>query len=318
MNLFFKNFVFFLVFLFLFVEIIARIFHISTDAGKTFKNINGNVNYYPNQEGYRDGGEIKWYINELGYPGKNLPKSYENLVLLIGDSYIQNFMNPDSCRQREYLSRLDPKYNFMNVSMAGINLLGEFEYAKPLDSLGSILKIIYVSNNDFLSNIKNKSRFKGSYQVDLETGKIQYPYYKGSKFKDFAYNFKFIYYLYRKNIDLFTSKKMIDDVTNPMEIGRKKDKIFDNEFKEISKLLDFIKETYEWENVLFVFHPYSNMKLIDLTKEKGFRVMKIFKNEKENWKTKNHGHWNCEAHENIANQVLAYIRDNKLLENNSK
>jgi len=318
MKKFFKKLLLFIIFLFLFTEVVSRIFHVSTDAPKTYKNTNGNVNYYANQEGYWGGGKHKWYVNKLGYPGRNSPDNYNNLVLLMGDSYIQNFMNPDSCRQREYLSKLESKYNFMNVSKDGLNLLGEFEYAKPLDSLSPILKIIYVSNNDFLSNIKNKSRFKGSYQVDLETGKIKYPNYRGSKVKDFIYNFKFIYYLYRKNIDLFTSKKMIDDVTDTAEIGRKKDKIFDDEYKEISKLLDFIKETYEWENVLFVFHPNSSMKLIELTKEKGFKVMKIFKNEKENWKTKNHGHWNCEAHENIANQVLAYIRDNKLLENNSK
>jgi hypothetical protein len=71
MKSFFKSLILFLLFAFVFTEIAARIFHLSTDAPKTYKNNNGNVNYYPNQEGYWDGGRHKWYINELGYPGKN-------------------------------------------------------------------------------------------------------------------------------------------------------------------------------------------------------------------------------------------------------
>ncbi|MFD1316109.1 hypothetical protein [Namhaeicola litoreus] len=277
---------------------------------KTYKNSDGNVNYYPNQEGYSDGGVHKWYVNEMGYPGKNLPNKYINLVLLIGDSYIQNFMNPDSCRQREFLSKLNPDYNFLNVSMAGLNVLGEFEYAKPLDSLNPVLKIIYVSSNDFLSNIYKKSRYKGSYQVDLESGEIKYPKYKGSKWKDLLYNFKFIYYLYRKNIDLFTPRREKEQDENEIsETERKKDKVQTSEYEDIAHLLDFIKKNYEWENVLFVFHPNSDKELINLTRHKGFKAMEIIKDEKENWKTENHGHWNCMAHEKIASQITKFLKD---------
>jgi len=305
MKLFFRNAFLFLVFLFLFTEIIARIFHISTDASKTFKNSNRNINYYPSQEGYWDGGSHKWYINELGYPGKNLPKSYENLVLLIGDSYIQNFMNPDSCRQREYLSKIKPKFNYLEASMSGLNLLGYFEYSKALDSLNPSFKVIYVSSKDFLTNIKNGNSNSG-YQVNLETKQFYYPKYRGSSLKDFIYNFKFIYYLYRKNISVFNPTTVINGINKNSE--NKNDlKLSNKEYEEVSNLLDLIKINYKCDNVFFVFHPNSSKEIISLTRKKGFRSMEIVKNENENWKTKNHGHWNCFGHHEVAKQVSIFL-----------
>ncbi len=35
--------------------------------------------------------------------------------------------------------------------------------------------------------------------------------------------------------------------------------------------------------------------------------MEIVKNENENWKTKNHGHWNCFGHQEVAKQVSIFL-----------
>lgn len=308
MKLFFRNILFLFLFLFLFTEIVARLFHISTDAPKTYKNERENIRYYPNQEGYWDGGRHKWYINKLGYPGKNIPKSFDNLVLLIGDSYIQNFMNPDSCRQREYLSKLKPNYNFLECSMAGINLLGYFEYSKVLDSLNPVHKIIYVSSSDFLSNITKKSSNVNGYKVNLENKVVNHPKYRGSRLKDIIYNFKFIYYLYRKNIHLFNElnggKKLSDKNKN---IAKNALDISHEDLIQIGDLLSFIIQNYNSGNVLFVFHPNSNKELINLTRKKGFKVFEIKKEKNVNWKTKKDGHWNCQAHKQIANQVSLFL-----------
>lgn len=305
MNTFFKGIIAFSLFLFVFAELAVRIFHLSIDAPKTYKNKNGNVNYYPNQEGYWDGGRHKWYINKLGYPGKQLPESFDNLVFIIGDSYIQNFMNPDSCRQKVYLRQLLPDKNFLEISQDGTNFLGYFEFSKPLDSLKPMLKIIYVNNKDFLGNIRNNENNKGNYQVDIETGKIFYPAYRGSKLKDFIYNFKFFYYLYRKNIKLF----------NPVEVevntASDNSKIrLDIDYNELESLTVFIKNNYDTKNVILVFHPNSDPHLIAFLKNADFNVMEIQKPEHENWKTAKDGHWNPEAHKKIAKQIAVFLNEN--------
>lgn len=303
MKLFFRSLILFLIFLFVFAEIVARVFHLSTDAPKTYKNKNGNVNYFPNQEGYWDGGRHKWYINKMGYPGRDLPDSFDNLVFIIGDSYIQNFMNPDSCRQKVYLKQILPERNFLEISKDGTNFLGYFEYSKPLDSLQPDLKIIFVSNRDFQGNVFYNNK-KSNYQFDLETEKIFYPKYRGSKLKDFIYKFKFSYYLYRKNLKLFSPNEVeINEDSENKKLN------IDLNYKEIGQLLGFINKKYITKNVLLVFHPNSDKELIEFVKSNDFRVMEIQKPRKENWKTEKDGHWNCSAHEKIANQVAKYLND---------
>lgn len=302
MKVFFKNGILFLIFFLIFTEILSRLLHITTDAAKTYKNENGNVNYVPNQMGYWDGGKHKWYINSLGYPGKNLPESYSNLILLVGDSYIQNFMNPDSCRQSEYLKKIDPKYNFLEVSMDGLNLLGYFEYSKPLDSLAPLKKIFYVSDKDFKGDIYYPGMKKGPYQINPKDGTLIYPNYRGSKFKDFIYNFKFLYYLYRKNLKLFNP---VEVEKNEVSDQKKKEQF---NFKEIQILLEFIKDNYRTDNVIFIFHPNSDNELMHYVKNFGFEVYEIQKPENENWATEKDGHWNCEAHKKIAKQVLSVLK----------
>lgn len=302
MKVFFKNGLLFLIFFLIFAEILSRVLHITTDAPKTYKNENGNVNYLPNQVGYWDGGKHKWFINSMGYPGKNLPESYDNLILLIGDSYIQNFMNPDSCRQSAYLKELDSDYNFMEVAMDGLNLLGYFEYSKPLDSLAPLKKIIYVNNRDFRGDVYN-GKDKGPYQVNLQDRFIYYPKYKGSKFKDFIYNFKFLYYLYRKNLKLINPN--VVEINNEIRAQKNNEQF---NFKEIKNLLEFIKINYRTDNVILIFHPNSNRELVSFVKNIGFKVYEIQKPENENWATEKDGHWNCEAHKKIAEQVDSVLK----------
>jgi hypothetical protein len=284
-------------------EFTIRFFHLSTDAPRTYKNDNGNVNYYPNQEGYWDGGRHKWYINEMGYPGKNIPVSKNNLVLLIGDSYIQNFMNPDSCRQKSYLDSLNPNLNFLEISMAGLNLLGYLEYSKPLDSLNPRLKLIYINSKDFISNIQNKNEV-GGYKVNLETNKLIYPKYQGSKTKDFIYNFKFPYYLYRKNIDLFQGKRFKRKNADVLK------RVRSINYTETRKLLDFINKNYITSNVIFIFHPNSDSTLIEVCRESGIRCFELKQEKNEKWSTREDGHWSCYGHRKVADQVSTVLMKN--------
>ena len=303
MKSFFKNGLLFIVFLLVFAEILSRTFHISTDAPKTFKNKRGNIRYYPDQEGYWDGGSHKWYINSLGYPGKYLPSSYDNLVKIVGDSYIQNFMNPDSCNQREFLSKLKPELNFMEVSMDGLNLLGYFEAVYETDSLPSKYTLMYVNTNDFLQSILEISK-KGSNQLSIETGIITFPTYKGSKLKDLLYNFKFFYYLYRKNLDLFqVNNKPLKKNSGNL----KEDRISKENLKLISRLLLFLKNNYETKNVVFILHPNTIDEIYEISLESGFKVFRLKEPPNKDYQKKNFGHWNCYGNEEMAKQVSHFL-----------
>ncbi|MCB0744275.1 MAG: hypothetical protein KDC67_10250 [Ignavibacteriae bacterium] len=171
-------------------EVLARIFHISTDAPKTVKNERGFIDYVANQEGYWEGGKHKWYINKYGYPGKDekLPSSFKNLITVIGDSYIENFMNPDSCRQAIFLKKIKADYNYFEMSRSGANLLDYLEYTKVMDTCKPIYNLLYVNTNDFKQSIRNLNSNVLSTQIDLVTEKMFYPKYQGSKLKDVLYN----------------------------------------------------------------------------------------------------------------------------------
>ena len=301
MKSFFRNGLLFIIFFLVFAEVFSRIFQISTDAPKTFKNKRGNIKFYPDQEGYWDGGSHKWYINSLGFLGKNLPNSFDNLVKIIGDSYIENFMNPDSCRQKKFLSKLKPEFNFMEVAMSGYNLLGYFEAAYEVDSLPSKYTLMYVNTKDFLQSIQEISK-NNSNQLSIETGITTYPKYRGSKLKDLLYNFKFPYYLYRKNLHLFQdkNKKTKIDILKQVELSKEN-------LILISKLLAFIKNSYKTNNVVFVLHPNVEDEIYEVSLESGIKTFRLEVPVNKDYKTKNHGHWNCYGHKEIARQVSSFL-----------
>ena len=305
MKSFFKNTVLFIIYFFVIAEILIRVFHMSTDAPKTYKNERGNIKYYANQEGYWDGGSHKWYINSLGYPGKNLPASYDNLVKIVGDSYIQNFMNPDSCNQSEFLTKLRPEFNFMEVAMDGLNLLGYFEAVYETDSLPSKYTLMYVNTNDFLQSVQEIYK-NNSNQLSVTTGNITFPSYKGSKFKDLLYNFKFFYYLYRKNLDLFQG----DNVPlKKNSVKLKKDNLSRENIQMVSKLLLFLRENYETKNIVFILHPNTEDEIYKISLVHGFKVFRLKEPSDKNYQTKNHGHWNCYGNEEMAKQVSQFLEN---------
>ena len=83
-------------------EVVVRLTHAMADIPQRTIDEYGIQKYIPNQDGYWKGGEHKWVVNKLGWPGE-LPQSNENLIMVIGDSFIENFMNPNECHQSAFL-----------------------------------------------------------------------------------------------------------------------------------------------------------------------------------------------------------------------
>lgn len=308
MKLFIKRLIFIFLGFYLFAEIIARILHISTDAPRMYQNSNNIIRYYPNQEGYWEGATHKWYINKFGFPGRNLPKSYDNLITIIGPSVISNFMNPDSCRQMEILKKINPKNNYLELSRPGSNLLDYFDFINEIDTLNPRLNLMYVLDKSFYKSIKKNSISNGT-QLDLKTFKVSHSKYIESVFKNVLYNFKFAYYLYRKNLHIFNRR--ISLFSSLFKISKPKKRGFKENFKkedieDISILLDFVKKNYQTDNVVMIFNDRNSKQIYNLVKSKGFQTLR-FDSQNDDWTLEGDSHWSCYGHHQAAKQVSAFL-----------
>src|SRR5690606_35579075 len=124
----------------------------------------GVQKYLPNQEGYWKGGNHQWIINDYGWPGE-LPTKYDNLINIIGDSFIENFMNPNECHQSVFLKKLMPDYNFFEAARSGVSLIEAMEISKQIDSLNPKMTLIYVNENDFYESILNIKKLNDITQI---------------------------------------------------------------------------------------------------------------------------------------------------------
>ena len=115
-------------------EIVVRMTHSVIDVPQRMIDDYGTQKYIPFQNGTWKHGSHNWKVNKLGWVGE-LPASYDNLITLIGDSYIENFMNPDSCRQAKYLKKIMPEYNYLEMARAGVSLIEALEISRKSDSL---------------------------------------------------------------------------------------------------------------------------------------------------------------------------------------
>ena len=294
-------------FFIVFAEIVSRVLHLSTDAPRMYQTANGIVKYYPNQGGYWEGAKHKWFINELGFPGKNLPESYDNLVTIVGPSIVANFMNPDSCRQMEFLRIMNPSNNYLELSRPGLNILEAFELIEDIDSLNPKINLIYALDKSFVKSIKKKSSSSG-FQLNVDSGEVSISKYKESSFKRILYNFKFAYYLYRKNLHIFQKNNLLN-LFKIKQTNKKRalDKAFSSEeLGNIDKLLDYIKNNYKTENTAFVFSDRNSRQIFDLAISKGFKAMR-FDSGNNDWTLKNDTHWSCYGHHEAARQVNHFL-----------
>ena len=271
-------------------EAIARTFFLTSDIPQRTITKNGIQKYKPNQEGYWLEGSHKWHINELGWPGTP-PESYKNLVAIIGDSYIENFMNPEKCHQSQLLKELAPKNNYLEAARSGVSLVEAFKISEEVDSLRPQKTLIYVHDSDFIESISAINRESVLTQVDLKEGKILPGKLKSPGLKYLLYNIKFLYYLY--------NRILLEPPEEPIE--KKKKVISKTNFELCRQLLSFISENFNTDNKVLVFRPNSEPAIINLSREMGFNVLQL--RGDNSWSFEHDSHWTCEGHYKAAIQV---------------
>jgi hypothetical protein len=304
---FFKNIVLFCFISLIIGEIVVRINHPISDIPQRFIDNKGIQKYYPNQKGFWKGGTHEWQINKLGWPGE-LPTSFDNLIVIIGDSFIENFMNPNQCHQSIYLKQHFNDYNFLEASRSGVSFIEAMEISRQIDSLKPIQTLIYLNDYDFYESIENIESLKDITQVNLEAEKIVYGKMKSSGLKKILYNWKLLYYFYdRFPIKPIEPKDKVETKTNVNTLRHQK-YVFD--------LISYIEKNYNINNKILVFHPNSNKLIVDQCKIKGFKVIVLDSKDDDSWTFDYDKHWTCYGHMKVAKQIsdqlLRYLNNTKL------
>ncbi|MEP0213484.1 MAG: hypothetical protein ABJD66_09745 [Cellulophaga sp.] len=283
-------------------EIIARIFVLTTEVPNRKIDEYGIQRYIPNQDGYYKGGEHTWQVNKNGWVGP-LPKSEDNLITIIGDSFIENFMNPDECHQMSYLKEKVPSYNFTEAARSGVTLIEAFEISKQFYVKKPELQIIYLDESDLKQSLTDIGRVGDVTQLNLKENKIVYGVMRSPGLKKIIYNLKFPFYLYRRFSGSLAKKTPIN--TNEEE-KLKEDRYID----EYKALLEYIKSNYDTTNTLLVLKPHTERSVVDLLKSLDFNILLLNDEGDKNWSFEYDHHWTCYGHERAASQVASYIKSN--------
>jgi hypothetical protein len=176
-------------------EVISRVYKLNIDVPEFYQDKDGLIKYEPNQTGYYLKGE-KWIINKYGNYGYE-PKSLDNLITVVGDSYIENIMNPADCHQAQLLANKVGKYNFYPCARSGASFIEFMEMTKSLQPLKPIKQLLFVHHGDFIESITEIENQPLTVQLSVVSKKIRYAKLTKNRLKDFLYNFKFAYLLYR-------------------------------------------------------------------------------------------------------------------------
>ncbi|WP_031527459.1 hypothetical protein [Dyadobacter crusticola] len=296
MKLFLFKFLLFLAIGLIVGEIIVRQMHLTSDIPQRYLDHNHIQKYIPGQTGYWKGGEHTWQINKFGWVGAP-PSSNSNLITIIGDSFIENFMNPDACRQGALLKARLPKFNFLEAGRSGVSFIEAMEIANSLDSLKPRWHLLYLNTSDFIESVRDINPHVDITQVDLKNRKIVPGIMKAAGLKRILYNWKFAYYLF--------NRFPLDQISSPgaqhVPIPTQTDK--PQEVRMLKPLLDFVKQEYTVSNKIVVFHPNVPESVIREVAAAGFAVITLNSKGTHSWTFDYDIHWTCHGHQQAASQV---------------
>ncbi|MCC0178013.1 hypothetical protein I4641_13595 [Waterburya agarophytonicola K14] len=274
-------------------EVIVRANRLNQEVPQRTVDNNGIQKFIPNQKGYWATGEHSWQVNKLGWSGE-LPQNYDNLVSIIGDSYIANFMNPVECHQNIFLKKQLPEYNFVEAGRPGVTFIEAVEISQNLTPLKPNYHIIYARNNDFIESIQEVRNYSDRTQISLERAKIIPGQLKYAQAKKILYNWKLAFYFFNRLATPAAENK-------ESEINSKAQKKFKH-LAKVEKLLELTSDRYDISNIILTLHPDTAPAIVKKAQEVGFKTILLEKKE-ENWSFEHDNHWTCYGHERVSVQV---------------
>lgn len=298
MNRFLIRFAIFLILGYLGGEMVVRAFKLTSDIPQRYRDKFGLQLYKPGQKGFYKGAEYPWTVNEYGWIGVNDFEGRNKKVAIIGDSFIENLMNPISCHQGTKLQELNPGLGVLEAGRSGVTFIEALEISKRLDSLNFNRYLLYISDNDFYESLADKRRYPDRLQLDMASNTILEGELKSPGLKKVLYNMKFLYYLYQR-FPLFVDEQNKGEIPEVSE--------FDVESFE--KMFQFCEQNYSFDKISLVFHPGASQKITDFFRLKGVSTIILSAEDDKAWDLNEaDGHWSCFGHEEAAIQVTSALR----------
>lgn len=228
---------FFIFFLCIISEFIIRIFLLVPDIPERFIDKYGIQRYKPKQSGHYTKAKEKWTVNEYGWLG-TFDTDKDTIISIIGDSYIENIMNPLECNQGSILKSFIPNYSFFEAGRSGVTFIEAMEISKILDiEVVPKYQLLYLSEGDFYESISEITRYNDRLQISIENQQLLTNQLKSPGMKKVLYNIKLLYYLYLK-YPIFVNKQNKGETTTASQEKNKFDiNIFNKLFVFLFKQL---------------------------------------------------------------------------------
>jgi len=122
MKQFITRIIIFIVLLSFISEVFIRIFRLVPDIPALYVDKFGIQRYKQNQSGYYTKSKSKWHVNKFGWLGVS-ETDKDTIISIIGDSYVENIMNPIECNQGNKLKSFFPNYSFFEAGRSGITFI---------------------------------------------------------------------------------------------------------------------------------------------------------------------------------------------------
>ena len=308
MKLLFKKIIVFILILAVIGELAIRQFHLAPDIPSLYLDSNGIQRYVPGQTGYFTKAEKAWSVNRFGWLGV-CDTSKDTIISIIGDSYIENIMNPIECNQGSYLKTSLPQYSFFEAGRSGITFIEALEISHALQKeIHPAYQLLYINENDFYESVSEINRYDDRVQISIQEQKILKSEIKNPGIKKLLYASKLAYYLYLKSMAFMSS---LTQKKNTSESNQKD--LYDAVL--FDKLFNYCMKHYDMQKINFVLHPEVDERYVSLIHKYGIKTISLKITDHQQWsKSKNDEHWSCFGHEQVSNQVTIYL--NSLMINN--
>lgn len=281
-------------------EIYIRLNHLSIDIPRRTIDEYGVQKYLPLQNGYWSNGTHRWQINKEGWAGE-LPPSFDNLITLIGDSHIENFMNPDSCHLGAILNKSNLKYNFFEAGRSGVTFIEAFEIAKSLKKkFNPNMQFLFMKNSDFRESIVQLNKMSDVTQIDIDKNIVIKGELKSPFLKTILYNFKTLYY-FRNSFNKGKEKNPVKNKKSNFENNNEKI-LFD-------RLMAYINKNYDTKNVVIFLHPDTDEYYKFLFRKYNIKFYQFRKKGDNDWGYNQNdlAHWNCNGFHQASKQIIDYL-----------
>ncbi len=244
-------------------------------------------------------------MNEYGWVGLSKIEN-DTVISIIGDSYIENLMNPKECNQGSILKSYFPNYSFFEAGRSGVTFIEAMEISRILDKeVNSTYHLLYLNEFDFYESIEDLKSYEDRLQVNLETNSIKKGQLNSPKLKKILYSFKLMYYMYLRFPIFVEAQNKATEHEGPID-----DITFDKQI--FQKLFSYCSNIYNLNKIIFVIHPNTDEKIISLANEFGIKTIILNSDGDKDWGLGEHdGHWSCYGQNQVSKQIKEQFDFNK-------